>query len=283
MLGNLRPISAQTSSFVQLLARFVSVLKLRLPTCQLMATSAIWVLALCGTASTPHSAEATPLGVVSSRSAFDNYGPFVPVNWGVFGPAGTAISTPAFQTVDGITVGVGSSQGELLRQNEGSSFIGDFAVGADLLTDDRSKSDTFMVSFGAPVFGFGMQIEPDYIRGVWTGDITVFSSTNVLLGDIPISGNATNSENDSAPFYGVADFDFGASPNVGISYARIFVDQGPPLGRAGAVAINTMDVNSSGLIVGLIVPEPSSLVTLATAILFLFGIIGFRRARYRVF
>jgi hypothetical protein len=233
---------------------------MRRSTCQFIATSAISVIALFG-AGVPHSAEAA-LSVFNSRSAFDALGQVTSVDWGVFGAGGTGISTPAFQTIGSLTVGIASSQGVLTRQNEGTQFIGNFAIGNHLLTDGGSKSDTFIVSFGAPVIGFGTQVEPDYIRGAFTGDIMVFSPTDVLLGDIAISGNATNAEDNSAPFYGVK------STGADIGFAEFFVDQQSPLLPAGAIAINTMDV--------LQVPEPSSLVLLATAI---FGIFGFRRVR----
>jgi hypothetical protein len=240
---------------------------MRHSTCQFVATSVIWVLALFGTGGVPHSADAA-LIVFNSRPAFDALGQVTSVDWGVFDAGGTGISTPAFETVGPLTVGVHSTQGVLARKDEGTQFIGDFAVGDHLLTDGGSESDSFIVSFGAPVVGFGTQIEPDYIRGAFTGDIKVFSPTGVLLGDIPISGNATNAEDNSAPFYGIV------SSIADIGFAEFLVDQQLPLLPAGAVAINTMDV-----LMDVLVPEPSSLALLATAI---FGIIGFRRARYQL-
>ena len=206
------------------------------------------------------------LVVVNSRSAFDAMGAFVPVDWGVFGPAGTLISTPASQTVGPITVGVASSQGVLARHDEGTDYLGDFAIGDRLLTDGGSESDSFIVSFAAPVSGFGTQIEPHYIRGPFTGSIDVFSPVDVLLGTIPISGTATNAEDNSAPFFGIV-----STTGADIGFASFIVDQPLPLLPAGAVAINRLDV-----LLG--VPEPSSLAVVALGMA---GIFGFRRVRGR--
>ncbi len=218
------------------------------------------VAAAAGLAS-PRPANAG-LIVVNSRSAFDTLGTFVPVDWGVFGPTGTVISTPASQIVGPLTVGVASSQGVLARNDEGNTYFGDFAIGDRLLTDGGSKSDSFIVSFAAPVAGFGTQIEPHYIRGPFTGDIDVYSPASVLLGTIPISGNATNAEDNSAPFFGIV-----STTGADIGFASFLVDQAAPLLPAGAVAINRLDV-----LLG--VPEPSSLAVLALGIA---GIFGFRR------
>jgi hypothetical protein len=176
------------------------------------------------------------------------------------------IVTPASKTVGPITVGVASSQGVLARNDEGNTYLGDFTIGDHLLTDDGSESDSFIVSFGAPVSGFGTQIEPHYIRGPFTGDIDVYSPSSVLLGTIPISGNATNAENNSAPFFGIV-----STTGADIGSASFLVDQASPLLPAGAVAINRMDV-----LLG--VPEPSSLAMLVLGIA---GIFGFRRIRDR--
>ena len=204
--------------------------------------------------------------VVNSRSAFDALGSVVQVDWSVFGPTGTVISTPDSRTVGPITVGVASSEGVLARNDEGNTYLGDFAIGDHLLTDAGSESDTFIVSFAAPVLGFGTQIEPHYIRGPFTGDIEVFSPASVLIGNIPISGTATNAEDNSAPFFGIV-----STTGADIGFAEFFVDQPPPLFPAGAVAINRLDV-----LLG--VPEPSSLAVLALGIA---GIFAFRRIRNR--
>ncbi len=191
----------------------------------------------------------------SSRPTFDSLGSFIPVDWGVFGPTGTGISTPDFRTVGGLTIGVSSSQGALARVDEGNGFTGDFAVGDHLLTDAGSKSDSFIVSFGTPVRGFGTQIDAHYILGAYSGFVDYFSSTNALLFTADYSGVATTAEDNSAPFVGVV------SSSADISYAEFFINQPSPLLPAGAVAINRLDVLSPSA-----VPEPVSLALMLTGL-----------------
>lgn len=200
-----------------------------------------------------------------SRSGFDSQGAFIPVNWGVFGPAGTLISTPDFRTVNGLQIGVGSSQGELARHNEGNGFTGDFAPGARLLTDAGSKSDSFIVRFGTPVLGFGTQIDPHYITGLFSGVVDVYSATNTLLYAAAFSGDATGAQDNSAPFVGVL------SSIADISYAYFWINQTSPFlpPQSGALAINRLDV--------IAVPEPASLALLLIGLLGL-GALRLRRA-----
>lgn len=202
-----------------------------------------------------------------NRATFDALGPFVGVDWGVFGPDGTVISTPDSRTVGGITVGVASSQGVLKRYNEGTSFHGNFAVGDHLLGDDGSESDSFLVRFGSPVKGFGTQVDSHYIRGSYTGSIKLFSDSDTLLYTATFSGNNTFAEDNTAPFVGVT------SSLANISFAAFTIDQTfdpnlPP--KAGSLLINRLDV--------LKVPEPSPLALMCTALIGVFGF-GFLRRK----
>jgi len=207
--------------------------------------------------------------VYTSRAAFDALGPFTPVDWSVYGPAGTSISTPEFRTVGPITVGVASSEGVLSRHDEGTDYTGDFAPGDHLLTDAGSESDSFIVSFGAPVRGFGTQVEPDYLTGAWTGTVKLYDAGSTVIGTIAIAGARGTAEDNSAPFFGfVSSLD-------DISFATFVVDQTPiNLPPAGAVAINTMDVLEAP------VPESSSLSIAGAALLGLGGAFLLRRRRF---
>jgi|SRR5215467_1998303 len=203
----------------------------------------------------------------SDRATFDALGPFVGVDWGVFGPDGTVISTPDSRSVGGVTVGVASSQGALKRYDEGTSFIGNFAVGDHLLGDAGSESDSFIISFGSPVKGFGTQVESHYILGPYSGKIDLFSATNVLLFSAPFSGNNTLAQDNTAPFVGVR------SDLANISYAAFLIDQSfnPSLPAfAGSLLVNRLDVIAA--------PEPSPLAVLATAFLGFFSF-GFLRRK----
>ena len=197
----------------------------------------------------------------NSRATFDALGPFVAVDWGVFGADGTTISTPDSRTVGPLTVGVSSSQGALMRADEGVSFTGTFAPGDHLLTDAGSESDTFIVRFDSPVKGFGTQIDAHYQSGPFTGFVEVFSAASALLFTADFSGVATTDEDNSAPFVGIL------SSAADISFARFFVDQPDPLDPAGALAINRLDV---------LVPEPVTLALFAPA---LTGLLWLRRRR----
>ena len=209
------------------------------------------------------------LVVVNSRATFHTLGPITSIDWGVYGPFGTTISTPDFRTVGPVTVGVASSQGELSRHDEAADYTADFAPGDHLLTDAGSESDTFIVSFGTPVRGFGTQMEADFITGAWTGGIDLFDASNTLIGTVLTSGIRGTAEDNSAPFYGVI------SSAADISYAFFFVNQNPANlpPRSGAVAINTLDVLGTAA-----VPESSSISVLAMALL-CFGGQAFARRR----
>jgi hypothetical protein len=199
---------------------------------------------------------------VGSRAAL---GSTLSIDWGVFGPDGTGISTPDSRTVSGVTVTVASSQGALDRHDEGTSFFGDFAMGDHLLTDAGSESDTFLVSFGSPVRGFGTQVDADpaFITGPFTGFVRVFSPSSQLLSTLSFSGTQLGLENDTAPFVGAL------STSADIGFLAFFVNL--PAGHfpsvAGALAINTLDVP---------VPVPASAVLLLPG---LFGLAAVRRRR----
>jgi hypothetical protein len=187
----------------------------------------------------------------NSRAAFDALGNPIGVDWGVFGPAGTTISTPDFRTVGDLTVGVASSQGVLDRVDEGNGYTGDFAPGDHLLTDGGSESDSFIVSFGTPVRGFGTQVEAHYISGPYTGEIEVFGTGDQLLYTADFSGDRTGAEDNSAPFVGVL------SSVPDISFVAFLINQPPPgpPPQSGAVVINRLDVLTA-------VPEPMPLTLL---------------------
>jgi len=200
-----------------------------------------------------------------SRATFDALAPYIPVDWSVFGTAGTVITTPDSRIVDGLTVQVSSSQGLLARHDEATDYFGTFAIGDALLTDAGSLSDTFIIRFGSQVSGFGTQIDAHFIDGPFTGTVRVYSVLDALLFEASFAGIHTLAEDNSAPFVGVA------SSLADISYATFWIDQpGFFPDEAGALAINRLDVLVAQ------VPEPSTLTLLMAGLL---GLATIRRRK----
>jgi len=178
-------------------------------------------------------------------------------DWSSFGPAGTVISTPDSRPGGPGTVTVASSVGAMLIHQEGMDWHGNFAVGDSLLAlADFDRSDSFIVSFsGAPVFGIGAQIQPaSGFFGSFTGIMDLFSASNVLLGEVTISGTSTNAEDNSAPF-------LGATSTTPIDRVDFRVAVGfPGFPTEGDLAINQLSLLAA-------VPEPTTALVLGTAIL----------------
>jgi len=176
---------------------------------------------------------------VGSRAAV---GADLTVNWGIFGPAGTALSCFCSQSAGPIDVHINGSSGELNRFDEGTDYTGNFAIG-DKLLSQPFLSDIMTVGFSAPVLGFGTQIQPLDFTGAFTAYITV------LLNDGPnqtfsVTGTSTTAEDNSAPFFGVT------SSVADITAIQFLVDIGNVnFPKEGQLAINQLDVNVP-------VPEP---------------------------
>ena len=197
---------------------------------------------------------------VNSRAAL---GTVQTIDWNAFGPPGALVSTPFTVAAASELVTVSSSQGTLSRHREGTDFVGNFAVGDQLLTDTGSSSDTFGIRWTSPVRSVGTQIQRDFPRtGTFTAYMDFFSATNVLLGEVSVTGNGTSAEDNTAIFIG------GVSTSFDIARVALWIDNAPDAfpARSGNLAINRMDI-------GVLVPAPGA----AALLIPLLALLGVRR------
>jgi hypothetical protein len=200
---------------------------------------------------TPRQAEAA-LVQVGSRAAL---GSNLAIDWSAFGPAGTNLSCFCEASVGPLGVHINSSSGLLNRYDEGTDYTGNFALG-DALLSHPYVGDEMTIGFSAPVEAVGTQIQPgDYI-GAFTGYIEVLTNDG-MDAFFSVAGDSTAAEDNSAPFIGVT------STVADITGMHFFVDTGnPEFPKGGALAINELDVTLPTA-----VPEPSSLLLMASALL----------------
>ncbi|HEV2677184.1 MAG TPA: PEP-CTERM sorting domain-containing protein [Aliidongia sp.] len=170
------------------------------------------------------------------------------VAWSAFGADGSTLSTPVFEPVGSESVHVASSSGQLLINQQGTTWNGNFANGDSVLFQPND-SDSFIVGFSTPVSAVGTQIESDTF-GAFTGYMDFWSTTNVLLGEVSVSGNSSSAGDNSAVFIG------GQSSAADISYVTFLVNVGnPSFPKQGDLGINQLDFTTNGTSV----PEPLSL------------------------
>jgi hypothetical protein len=137
-------------------------------------------------------------------------------------------------------VHINTASGELAI--EPGSDVGGFLPTDTLLSQlPGNLSDTILVGFSTPVEGVGTQIE-SLLPGPFTGQMDLYDSSNVLLGEVSVDASTTTAEDGSAPFIGAI------STTSDIDYVIFSVNNGnPDFPKAGDVAINGLDFS---------VPEP---------------------------
>jgi hypothetical protein len=204
------------------------------------------------------SPAAADAGIIQINNA-SQLGSFASVNWGIFGPVPSTVSTFAQASVGSEIVHINTAAGQL--NVEAGSAVGGFLTTDTLLSQlPGNLSDPVLVGFSTPVRGLGTQIE-SLLPGAFTGYMDIFDSSNTLLGEISVSGITTSANDGSAPFIGAL------STSADIDHVIFSVNNGnPQFPKAGDVAINSLDFA---------VPEP---VTLS---LFGVGLLGAFAARRR--
>jgi hypothetical protein len=190
--------------------------------------------------------------------------------WTSLGPSFTQVAQPftISSTIPGVSATVSQQNGENFeRRDQGFGWAGDFAPGAELLWT-RGANGPMSFLFNNAISGFGTQIQADYY-GFFTGTISAYDPSNVLLGSFSFTGNSTSNGDNSARFVGIL-----SSSEIG----RIDLSVGSVGGDD--FAINHVRLDGTGTI-GPVVPEPATLTLLGTGIIGLFGMGRRKLADYR--
>jgi hypothetical protein len=217
-----------------------------------------------------HGAQAALIQVGSAAALDAN----LTIDWSVFGPPGTSLSCFCSAPVGPLTVGINGSSGTLNRAQEGLDYTGNFAPGAQLLLQPFISDEMTVGFFNTlilpqPVAAVGTQMQPLGVD-LSHGFVGPFTGTMHVLTDdgnnanFSVMGNSTLAENNSAPFIGVV------STTDDIINVQFFADIGnPSFPEVGNIAINQMEVR--------VVPEPSSALLAASAIVAMLSLGVFRR------
>jgi hypothetical protein len=197
--------------------------------------------------------------LVTSRTAL---GATDSIDWGRLGPESTTPANPSPVTSTGeiSTVVSKTLPAPFARQNEGSLWTGNFALGDRLLWTNNFTSTTnnpITLRFGAlGVFGGGAQIQADF-AGDFVARITAFDAGGNLLATFTEAGTSNRTADNSAIFIGVLDTD----PDIhSIALS---------LDSADGNTIGDFAINRFGLAAP--IPEPGSLALLAFGVLGLLG------------
>ena len=179
------------------------------------------------------------------------------IDWGSLGFDGTPVgSLAAISTHLGLDADVSLVAGVLTRQNQGTSWFGNFAPGAKLLSAGRvTPKGPISINFATGLSAIGAQIETRaYSPPDFDGVIAVYDEFDMLLETHTRSGVSVDFADDSAIFLGVARSTadiFRVDFNIGVPLLEFSINQ---VDLIAGVALPT-------------VPEPSGLPLLALGLL----------------
>ena len=202
---------------------------------------------------TAQTAFATAI-LTSSRAAI---GPGYTVDWGAPGPDLTQLGSTFTQGP--VTV----SGANAFAIFNGSSYNSDFLASDWVLAlydlNSGPLAGVFSIAFASAVSSAGAQLQA-LSYGAFTGTISAFDSSNILLGVFNVAGNTGTSGDGSAVFAGIV------SDSVNISRIEF-------AGFGDGAGINHLSASTAS------VPEPGTLLLLMGPLAFL---VAARRRRNRV-
>lgn len=192
------------------------------------------------------------------------------LDWGQLpGPELGVLITPlAIVSNGGLNAQLTTDTGQVGKDQQGNLWNGNFAPGDNLIyTGQFLPVAPVVITFGSPVFGVGAQMGfnggPDF-----TANMIIFGTMGQVLGTYTAAGFEDSTADNSAVYIGAVD------SSAEIASVEFFASNGAgPFGES--FAINQISITTSSPI-----PEPSSLLLLASGIAGAAGVL--RRGRKKV-
>jgi len=215
-------------------------------------------------------ASADTFTVLPDRAAQITSPTFDLIDWGAnYGPANN-FSVPASTTwtsFNGATGTITNVSGRDMAQVDqtfpgGGIWEGNFDIGESLLYNQNNRNnpaDGTIVNFNTPVNSVGFGIDADFY-GSFTGQLEAFGKLGNLLFKLDSPGVANGNSDGSELFLGLQDL---SGPNIYSIDIQTGLD----------VDINDFAIDDISMTSDAAVPEPGSIVLLASALLCVAGLL----------